>query len=98
MLTTLAADVREVFAGAPGRPRQVLRKLFARHHIECQPFVKPDGTRGYRFRTEGSYAAFVTGRLVATDGRVPEGICPLGTTLVVECRAAQVGGWSPRGD
>jgi hypothetical protein len=29
----------------------MFRKLFADRRIECQPFVKPDGTRGYRFRT-----------------------------------------------
>ena len=51
----------------------MLHKLFAGHRIECQPFVKLDGTRGYHFRTEGSYAAFLTGRRVATDGRVPTG-------------------------
>ena len=73
MLITLAADVREVFAGAPGPAPQMLREVFAGHRIECQPFVKLDGTRGYHFRTEGSYAAFLTGRRVATDGRVPTG-------------------------
>ena len=52
----------------PARTRQVLRKLFARHRIECQPFVEPDERRDYRFRTEGSYAASLTGRRVATDG------------------------------
>ena len=51
----------------------MLRKLFAGHPIACRPFVEPDGTRGYHFGTEGSYAALLTGR-VATDGCVPEGI------------------------
>lgn len=51
----------------------MLRKLLAGHPIACRPFVEPDGTRGYHFGTEGSYAALLTGR-VATDGCVPEGL------------------------
>jgi site-specific DNA recombinase len=84
-LTSLAADVHAVVVGAPGPARQMLRKLFAGHQIQCVPFVDPDGARGYHFRAEGSYAALLAGR-VATDGRVPEGIrtrarglAPLGT-------------------
>ena len=67
MLTMLAADVREVFAGAPGPDPAEASRVLARHRIECQPFVGPDETRGYHFRTEGSYAALLTGRRVATD-------------------------------
>jgi hypothetical protein len=51
----------------------MLRKLFAGHPFACRPFVEPDGTRGYHFRMEGSYATLLTGR-VATDACVPEGI------------------------
>jgi hypothetical protein len=85
-LTTLAADVRDVSTGTPGQARQMLRKLFAGHRIECQPFVEPGGTRGYPFRAEGSYAALLTGR-VATDGGVPDGTRP-GRTASTSIRSA----------
>jgi site-specific DNA recombinase len=75
-LVSLAADVRHVLAGRPGQARQMLRKLFAGHRIECRPVIEPDGTRGYHFRAEGSYAALL-GTGVVTDGRVPDGIYPL---------------------
>jgi hypothetical protein len=58
----------------------MLRKLFAGHRIECVPFVDPDGTRGYHFRAEGTYAALLAGRHVVNDGRVPKGIGSAWTT------------------
>jgi hypothetical protein len=68
----------------------MLRKLFAGHRIACVPFADPDGTRGYDFEVEGTYAALLTGRRIVNDGGVPEGYSPPGTTFVVEGRAAQV--------
>jgi site-specific DNA recombinase len=85
-LTTLAADVRDVLTGTPGPARQMLRTLFAGHRIECRPVVEPDGTRGYHFRAEGTYAALLTGG-VALDGRVPDGI---------RTRVSRLKIWGPR--
>jgi hypothetical protein len=73
-LTTLATDVQGVLAGAPGPARQMLRKLFAGHQIQCVPFMDTDGTRGYQFRAEGTYAALLAGQRVAPDGSIPNGI------------------------
>jgi site-specific DNA recombinase len=72
-LTTLATDMRAVLIGAPGPARQMLRALFTKHRIACAPIVQPDGTRGYRFRAEGTYAALLSGR-AALDGQFPSGI------------------------
>ena len=79
--------VRDVLTGAPGQARQMLRKLFAGHRIACVPFVEPDGTRGYTFEAEGTYAALLAGRRVANDGGVPDGI---------RTRVARLKIWSPR--
>ena len=94
----LAAEVQALLGGAPGQARQMLRKLFAGHRIAGVPFADPDGTRGYDFEAEGTYAALLTGRRIVNDGGVPEGYSPPGTTFVVEGRAAQVVAGVPEGD
>jgi hypothetical protein len=75
----------------------MLRKLFAGHRIACVPFADPDGTRGYDFEAEGTYAALLTGRRIV-NGWCPRGVFPTRDHLRRRGAGSPGGGWSPRGD
>src|SRR5262249_25834104 len=81
-LITLSADVQEVLTSTPGQTRQMLGKLFAGHRIKCHPAVAENGTRGYHFKTTGTYAALLGW------GAPPTVVSPTGLALYSAARTA----------